>query len=179
MRLNLAQISFAFFICLSASAQPVPLSETLQSWFSLQVQLGQCQSHWVENQQDYQWFDLAERNAKLLAVPCAQWGHNLRWSLFFITTDSESTTLSYSKPLYFSHASGNQGLTSAHYVENFRFNPETGELVSRTYKNGKPHCGELARYSYQADLQQFELTDLLHNQDCSDPNAEWVTLLGN
>lgn len=183
-------IGALFFFLFSASStswSQEPSLTPISLWLDLQVTTGVCEQSWINSEQDRKiLFEDPSSGTSIVTIPCAKWAHNQTWLVVLV----ESQVLSFSsggffKPFFFSHSTAKRekdewplSLESTPLVENFKWDPLKQTLVSRFYKNGNSHCGELARYQYNPAHQSFALTDLVAQADCALPAKKWVPIVG-
>ncbi len=150
------------------------LTPSIQTALENSVHFGECQAEFITEVEMIDLQPISDSTHNIVFVPCAQWAHNLRWMAFLVIFDeNDSENVVFQKPLYFTHYSQAMGPQSTNYIENFNWDPEHKQLMSRKYLNGHAHCGEMALYEYNINLQEFVVKQIIKNDNCEDPSAKW------
>lgn len=156
---------------------------TLGAWLNQTVQLGYCEKSWINDRDFKKIIHIEKADLTVVAVPCASWGHNLRWMVFSIhekIVNKNPFTASRFKQHFFTHYEINRsGIVSTMFVENYRWDATTNLMFSRTYKNSKSHCGEIAEYHFDHRYDRFFIKRIAHQTNCLAPGKWQVIQFGD
>lgn len=147
----------------------------INSHLSLLANNGTCELSWIESEDLRRTHTLSETNSNyFVAAPCAQWGLNLTWAIFFVTSGNNDSLLV--RHISFVTNSPRVGITSSQVVSNYVWENDTLTLTSRHFGNSSQTCGVISGHRWNPQLQQFELLGVIKNDDCGPNSTEWQSL---